>query len=99
MLYEIHKPVSKMLDEYMIRVLLVLAREDKIPVSIIVERAKSSPNAVYNALRKLIQSGLISEEREEDFPRRRLISLTDRGRKVAELLVEIEKVLIEDVEH
>jgi len=80
----------------MIKVLLVLAREDNLPVSIIVDRTKSSPNAIYNALRRLIQTDLIKEEREKGFPYRRLISLTEKGRKVAELLVEIEKILSEE---
>ncbi|MCS7373830.1 MAG: winged helix-turn-helix transcriptional regulator, partial [archaeon GB-1845-036] len=47
----------------------------------------------YNALKILHDNGLIAEEREEDFPRRRLISLTEKGRKIAKLLVEIEKIL------
>lgn len=37
--------------------------------------------------------GLIQEELEQEFPRRRLISLTEKGRKVAELLKEIEDQL------
>ena len=76
------------------RVLITLYKNGSIPVTTLQEKSKVSPTALYNSLRKLIQYGLISEEREEDFPRRRLISLTDRGRKVAELLVEIEKVLL-----
>ena len=53
----------------------------------------SSQDALYNALKILYDNGLIAEEREEDFPRRRLISLTDKGMKVAELLIQLEKIL------
>jgi len=37
--------------------------------------------------------GLIQEEFEETFPRRRLISLTEKGKKVAEKLEEIENMI------
>lgn len=36
---------------------------------------------------------LLKVEEEKDFPRRKLISLTEKGREVAELLLKIEMIL------
>lgn len=73
--------------------ILVLLTKEAYPVSEIIRQVGSSQQAIYNALRKLKDAGLIQEELETDFPRRRLISLTEKGRKVAEKLEEIEKML------
>jgi len=76
------------------RILVLLFRKkEPLTISALRRMINSSQDALYNALKLLYDNGLIAEEREEDFPRRRLISLTDRGRKVAELLVEIERIL------
>lgn len=85
----------KVLEQTCAPRVLVLLLEEKKPLTISNLRRKitSSQDALYNALKLLHEYGLIKEEREENFPRRRLISLTDQGRKIAELLVEIEKVL------
>ena len=51
--------------------------------------------AIYNATEILKKAGLVHDEYEEHFPRRRLVSLTPLGRKVAEKLAEIEAILAE----
>ncbi len=77
------------------RILVLLFRKkEPLTISALRRMINSSQDALYNALKLLHDNGLIVEEREEDFPRRRLISLTGKGWKVAELLVEIEKVLV-----
>ncbi|MEM3390548.1 MAG: winged helix-turn-helix domain-containing protein [Nitrososphaerota archaeon] len=73
--------------------ILILLLKEAYPVSEIIYKVGASQQAVYNALRKLKDAGLIQEELEKEFPRRRLISLTDKGRKVAEKLEEIERLL------
>ncbi|MEM2079418.1 MAG: helix-turn-helix transcriptional regulator [Nitrososphaerota archaeon] len=75
------------------RVLVYLSKNDKCTVSDILNKGDFSQTSLYNALRKLKDAGLIQEELEKEFPRRRLISLTDKGRKVAEKLEEIEQIL------
>jgi len=75
------------------RILVYLYKEGDFAVSEIIRKVGSSQQAIYNALRKLRDAGLIQEELEETFPRRRLISLTEKGRKVAEKLEEIEEEL------
>ncbi|MCX8181648.1 MAG: helix-turn-helix transcriptional regulator [Candidatus Methanomethyliaceae archaeon] len=72
------------------RVLVYLSRNNKSAVSDILNKGDFSQTSLYNALRKLKDAGLIQEELENEFPRRRLISLTEKGRKVAEKLEEIE---------
>jgi len=71
---------------------LVALEERGMPVSKVINKVGASQQAVYNALRKLKEAGLIQETLEETFPRRRLISLTERGRQVAELLKKIESI-------
>lgn len=75
------------------RVLVYLLKNDGSTVSDILNKGDFSQTSLYNALRKLKDAGLIEEKLEETFPRRRLISLTDKGRSVAEKLEEIERVL------
>lgn len=76
-----------------IRIMLLLNNKGGLTLTDIKDNVSCSLSAVYNALRKLKDAGLIEEEFEEDFPRRRLISLTEKGKKVAEKLEEIEEEL------
>jgi len=78
-----------------IRLLILLAREGKMPILKIRYMLDASGSAIYNAIRKLSEAGLVHDEYEEHFPRRRLISLTPLGQRVAEHLIEIEKLLSE----
>jgi len=73
------------------RVLVALNSSGAIPVSEAIRKVGVSQQAVYNALRKLKDAGLIEERMENEFPRRRLISLTEKGKVVAGKLEEIEQ--------
>lgn len=75
------------------RVLVYLLENDSSTISDILNKGDFSQTSLYNALRKLKDADLIQEELEKEFPRRRLISLTEKGKKVAEKLEEIEKLL------
>jgi DNA-binding MarR family transcriptional regulator len=55
----------------------------------------ASVAAIYNALPKLRKLGLIKEEGKESFPFTIHVSLTEKGKKVAEHLEEIERILTE----
>lgn len=75
-------------------VLIYLLEKKEAPLTTLTEDLRLSRSTVYNTLRALLEAGLISERREEKvFPRRRLIFLTEKGKKVAELLKEVEKIL------
>ena len=73
--------------------LLALLREGQTPIMDLPESADLGGGAVYNAVRWLTERGLVSELREKSPPRRRLIKLTDSGRKVALLLYQVEREL------
>ena len=75
------------------RVLKALAAKDKMLARELVEAARASTSVLNPAVEHLEQLGLVTEERENEFPRRRFIMLTERGKKVAELLFEIEKLI------
>jgi DNA-binding MarR family transcriptional regulator len=73
------------------RILKALMTKDKMLARELVEKSRASTSVLNPSLKHLEELGLVKEEREEDFPRRRFIMLTDKGRKVGELLYEIEK--------
>jgi len=79
-----------------LRILVTLLEDKELTLTALSNKIKCSHSALYSALRKLYDANLIMETREKDFPRRRLISLTDKGKKIAELLVEIERILGSD---
>lgn len=51
--------------------------------------------ALYSTIYKLLDAGLVQEERSDKVPFTRRLILTDKGRRVAELLSQIEEVLKE----
>jgi len=73
--------------------MLVLKRKGALTLTGLKNEVGCSLAAVYNALPKLKSVGLIQEDLEDTFPRRRLISLTGKGKRVAEKLEEIERIL------
>ncbi|MCX7914373.1 MAG: winged helix-turn-helix transcriptional regulator [Thermodesulfovibrionales bacterium] len=73
--------------------LITLLKYGKLSLLELREKSELSNQTVYNNARRLKEMGLIQEELENEFPRRRLISLTEKGRKVAEKLEEIEGML------
>ena len=91
-----HKALSELESRATLRILVTLLITGPLSFSELANKVGSSNVTIYNALKRLKKVDLIAEEREEDFPRRRLISLTEKGRKIAKLLVEIEKILSEE---
>ncbi|MEM2128565.1 MAG: MarR family transcriptional regulator, partial [Candidatus Methanomethylicaceae archaeon] len=74
------------------KILIVLLRYGEMVMSDIIVKAHLSRQAVFNNVRDLLEAGLVAEKCEEGFPPRRLISLIDKGRKVAEKLEEVERL-------
>lgn len=54
---------------------------------------KLSPNAVTLAINKLINEGILIEKREDVFPRKILIYLSEKGKKIAQLLLQMQEIL------
>ena len=76
-----------------LQALLALLREGPLPLTSLASRVDCSISTLYNAVGKLLKAGLVAEEREEAFPRRRVFKLTEKGRAVAEKLAEVEEIL------
>ena len=73
--------------------MLALNKTTELTLTDLKNKVKCSLSALYTALGKLKVAGLIQEDLEDMFPRRRLISLTGKGKKVAEKLEEIELMM------
>ena len=58
--------------------------EEEVPLLRISQEAKMNYKTVRNAIEVLKKYGLVNERYEEGPPPRRLISLTEKGRKAAE---------------
>ena len=76
-----------------LRVLLMLHKEGSISRTKLIGNAAMGKQAVCTALRVLQQLGLVEEERRKGFPNVVLTRLTERGRKVARRVGEIEGIL------
>jgi len=77
-----------------VEILANLKEEDK-HIERLIEETNLSSGTIDKNIRILEKEGLITAEQEDKFPRRRFVSLTDKGRKVAEHLEEIRKILEE----
>ena len=76
-----------------LRLLVLLYHKGKMSIQQLRNELDASGLAIYNSIEALKKINLIYDEYEEHFPRRRLVSLTPLGRKVAEKLAEIEAIL------
>lgn len=73
--------------------MITLLKSGKLSLLELRDKSDLSNQTVYNNVKRLLEMGLIQEELEREFPRRRLISLTDKGRSVAKKLEEIESLV------
>ncbi len=73
--------------------LIALLENGELPIMDLPKKAKLGGSAVYNAVRWLEDKELIEDQREKNPPRRRMMNLTEKGRKIAVLLQQIEKEL------
>ena len=76
-----------------IEILVTLYNKDKLFLSELLEQlGTKDTNTVSRRLDMLREAGLVKEEGEKKFGGRRYIWLTDKGKKVAKLLTNIEKL-------
>jgi MarR family. len=73
--------------------LYLVSVKEGVAVKEIYEEMKLSPNAVTQAVNKLLNEGFLVEKREEIFPRRRIIYLSEKGRKIAQLLLQVQEII------
>ncbi|BAK54533.1 hypothetical protein STK_13400 [Sulfurisphaera tokodaii str. 7] len=87
------------LTEMQQRVLLFLLENDGSAFRDISDKTESNPNAIKKAIDELMELGLVYDKREDTFPRRRLIYLTEYGKEVAKRLKEIVEIINESSKH
>jgi DNA-binding MarR family transcriptional regulator len=76
------------------RALLELLKENGLPISELQKRSKISGSIISKIVDSLKEKGLVEDKYEmEGRTRKRLIYLTEKGKKVAELLSQIESFL------
>ncbi|WP_088922600.1 MarR family winged helix-turn-helix transcriptional regulator [Sulfolobus acidocaldarius] len=76
------------------RALLELLKENGLPISELQKRSKISGSVISKIVDSLKEKGLVEDKYEmEGRTRKRLIHLTEKGKKVAELLSQIESFL------
>jgi DNA-binding MarR family transcriptional regulator len=76
------------------RALLELLKENGLPISELQKRSKISGSVISKIVDSLKEKGLVEDKYEmEGRTRKRLIYLTEKGKKVAELLNQIESYL------
>jgi len=81
------------LTEHESRLLLTLSSSGKPQmISQLVKRSLMSPSTLYRAVERLLEKGLIAEDRSRGV---RVIRLTDKGGRIAKLLEEIERIIHE----
>ena len=88
--------MSKLEQTTALRILLHLLKEEKASRTDLRKGIDASIAAIYNALPKLLKLGLINEKGKKKFPFTVEVSLTKKGKKVAEHLLEIERILMEE---
>ncbi|HHT76015.1 MAG: winged helix-turn-helix transcriptional regulator [Methanomassiliicoccaceae archaeon] len=80
-------------DTQAIGIMLVLLKEGRIFTTELSSRLAKGAGTTISRVRSLVAEDLIMEERETEFPRRKFLELTPKGRAVAEKLAEIEEIL------
>jgi DNA-binding PadR family transcriptional regulator len=76
--------------------LVILLEKESLGKAEIVALLKRSSTTAYSALKLLKKANLITEVEAKSFPYRKDVTLTEKGRKVAELVREIQALLLKD---
>jgi DNA-binding MarR family transcriptional regulator len=67
-------------------ILLTVYRNGKLTMSELYEKTKFSTITILNHVNALMKAGILEEERESTFPKRRVIKVSNEGKRVASLL-------------
>lgn len=87
--------MSKLESTMAMRILLVLLREGDMFRSILYNRVAKGVNTARFRVDELLEAGLLTEEVSQFPPLSKRIGLTDKGRRVAEHVAEMERILEE----
>jgi DNA-binding PadR family transcriptional regulator len=89
------KPIRKLEKIAALEIITFLRENGSTGKVDLVQRLEAGQTSIYSALSVLKELDLIEEQQPEGFPVRRPVNLTEKGRRVAELLVQVEKILTE----
>lgn len=78
--------MNKLPKEVATTILLTIYRNGKLTMSALYDKTKFSTITLLNHVNALIKAGLLEEEREGNFPKRRVIKISSEGERVASLL-------------
>jgi len=78
--------MGKLPKEVPTTILLTVYRSGRLTMSELYERTRFSTITILNHVNGLIKAGLLEEEREGNFPKRRVIKVSGEGKRVASLL-------------
>ncbi len=88
-------PKRKILFGEEARILVALLKHDRLDITSIIRETGYSRQAVTNNVELLIKHGLAKDEYEKQPPGRRFIYLTDKGKKIAQLIKQVLELLEE----
>lgn len=80
-------------DYHSMRILLYLNEHGQSVRTVVYAQASNSWSTAKPRIDRMIESGLIDEIEEEHPPKRKWVSLTEKGRNVAKHLLELEIIL------
>ncbi|QLH74971.1 MAG: hypothetical protein HPY73_05650 [Methanomassiliicoccales archaeon] len=86
-------PFAEIPDNISIQILYCLHQNGRMVKSVLYSRLEKSNKTIQPRVDEMVATGLISETIEERPPKRKWVELTEKGRKVAEKLEEIEGIL------
>lgn len=91
--------MDKMPKEVPSAILLTVYRSEKLTMTELYAKTKFSTITILNHVNGLIQAGILEEEREGTFPKRRLIKVSKEGARIASLLnlAEVSGFMISDI--
>ena len=92
----IESPVSELENTLAMRILLVLYKEGDMFRSILYNRVAKGTNTARYRVDELLEAGLLTEDVSQFPPLSKRIGLTEKGRRVAEHVAEIERILEAD---
>ncbi|BDB97472.1 MarR family winged helix-turn-helix transcriptional regulator [Saccharolobus caldissimus] len=75
------------------KILIALSDSQGMSVREIIERTKLGSKTVVDAVNYLVEIGLVKEEQQQEFPRKKIIRLTDKGKEISEYLKKIYDIL------
>jgi len=78
-----------------LQVLIILTENPGIIYTELKNTVEGADQTIKKAIDQLIKLGLAKEEREEEFPWRRHLYPTEKGKKIGKLLKKIEEILRE----